>query len=46
MTDPAPASASGLVVWLRLEFQGREDELITLAEGADLVGVTRSAVSN
>lgn len=34
------------VTWLRPEFQGREDELVSLAAGADLVGVTRSAVSN
>jgi len=34
------------VVWLRLEYQGREDELIHLSAAADLVGVTRSAVSN
>ncbi|MEU3050322.1 hypothetical protein ABZ705_28090 [Streptomyces sp. NPDC006984] len=34
------------VTWLRPEFQGREDELINLAAGAALVGVTRSAVSN
>ncbi|MEV0220878.1 hypothetical protein [Streptomyces sp. NPDC050704] len=34
------------VTWLRPEYQGREDELIHLAAGADLVGVTRSAVSN
>jgi hypothetical protein len=34
------------VTWLRPEYQGREDELIHLAAGAELVGVTRSAVSN
>ncbi|MFJ4010274.1 hypothetical protein [Streptomyces sp. NPDC090026] len=34
------------VTWLRPEFHGREDELINLAAGAALVGVTRSAVSN
>ncbi|MGW4042967.1 hypothetical protein [Streptomyces sp. NPDC004721] len=34
------------VVWLRPEYQGREDELIHLAAAADLVGVTRSALSN
>lgn len=34
------------VTWLRPEYQGREDELINLAAGADLVGVTRAAVSN
>lgn len=34
------------VTWLRPEYKGREDELINLAAGADLVGVTRSTVSN
>jgi hypothetical protein len=34
------------VTWLRLEYKGREDELISLAAGAALVGVSRSAVSN
>lgn len=34
------------VTWLRPEFQGREDELITLADGARLVGVSRTTVSN
>jgi hypothetical protein len=34
------------IVWLRPEFQGREDELIHLSAAADLVGVTRAAVSN
>ncbi|MCX5199699.1 hypothetical protein OOK31_38480 [Streptomyces sp. NBC_00249] len=34
------------VVWLRPEYQGREDELVTLADGADEVGVGRAAVSN
>ncbi|MFB6955468.1 hypothetical protein ACFCYB_00170 [Streptomyces sp. NPDC056309] len=34
------------VVWLRPEYQGREEELIHLAAAADLVGVTRSALSN
>ncbi|MER5750635.1 hypothetical protein [Streptomyces sp. NPDC002088] len=33
-------------VWLRPEYKGRESELIHLAAAADLVGVTRSAVSN
>ncbi|GAA0705090.1 hypothetical protein GCM10010193_70160 [Kitasatospora atroaurantiaca] len=32
--------------WLRPEFKGRESELIQLAAAADLVGVTRSTVSN
>ncbi len=34
------------VVWLRPEFKGRDNELVHLAAAADLVGVTRSAVSN
>lgn len=34
------------IVWLRPEYQGRDAELIHLAAAADLVGVTRSAVSN
>jgi hypothetical protein len=34
------------VVWLRPEYQGREADLIHLSAAADLVGVTRSAVSN
>ncbi|MFF9901286.1 hypothetical protein [Streptomyces longispororuber] len=34
------------VVWLRPEYQGRQDELVTLADGARLVGVSRSAISN
>ncbi|MGW0991966.1 hypothetical protein ACWD5V_01330 [Streptomyces sp. NPDC002523] len=34
------------VTWLRPEYRGREDELINLAGGAALVGVSRSAVSN
>jgi len=34
------------VTWLRPEFKGRENELVALAEGARLVGVTRAAVSN
>ncbi|MFE4516794.1 hypothetical protein ACFRMQ_21670 [Kitasatospora sp. NPDC056783] len=34
------------VEWLRADYQGRESELIHLAEGAALVGVTRAAVSN
>ncbi|MDB1090411.1 hypothetical protein PJ985_22950 [Streptomyces sp. ACA25] len=33
------------VAWLRAEYQGREAELVTLSEGADLVGVSRSTVS-
>ena len=32
--------------WLRPEFQGCEADLIHLAAAADMVGVTRSAVSN
>lgn len=34
------------IVWLRPEYEGRESELIHLSAAADLVGVTRSAVSN
>ncbi|MER7047982.1 hypothetical protein [Streptomyces jumonjinensis] len=34
------------VTWLRPEFQGREDELVNLAAAAQLVGVSRSTVSN
>lgn len=34
------------IVWLRPEYRGREDELIHLAAAADLVGVTRAALSN
>ncbi|WP_180685949.1 hypothetical protein [Streptomyces gossypiisoli] len=34
------------ITWLRPEFKGREDELISLAAGGKLVGVSRSAVSN
>ncbi|MDT9689566.1 hypothetical protein Q5762_14705 [Streptomyces sp. P9(2023)] len=34
------------ITWLRPEFKGREDELISLAAGGHLVGVSRSAVSN
>ncbi len=40
MSDPES------VAWLRPEYKGREDELINLAAGAALVGVSRSAVSN
>ncbi|MET8677042.1 hypothetical protein ABZW18_05435 [Streptomyces sp. NPDC004647] len=39
-------TASSSVTWLRPEYEGREDELINLAEGAHLAGVSRSAVSN
>ncbi|WP_275560789.1 hypothetical protein [Streptomyces sp. 5-6(2022)] len=39
-------SDSKAVTWLRPEYKGREDELINLAAGAALVGVSRSAVSN
>ncbi|MFE4869590.1 hypothetical protein [Streptomyces sp. NPDC056682] len=34
------------ITWLRPEFKGREDELITLSAAANLAGVSRSAVSN
>ncbi|MEJ8657070.1 hypothetical protein [Streptomyces sp. MS1.AVA.4] len=40
MSDPKA------ITWLRPEYKGREDELINLAAGATLVGVTRSTVSN
>jgi transcriptional regulator with XRE-family HTH domain len=40
MSDPKA------VTWLRPEYKGREDELVNLAAGAALVGVSRSAVSN
>ncbi|MEW1551334.1 hypothetical protein [Streptomyces tsukubensis] len=43
--DPVEDPRAG-VVWLRPEYRDRPDELITLSEGADLVGVTRAAVSN
>ncbi|MEU6965136.1 hypothetical protein [Streptomyces chrestomyceticus] len=43
--SPSEASADG-VVWLRPEYQGRHDELVTLTDGARLVGVGRSAISN
>ncbi|MGW0731682.1 hypothetical protein [Streptomyces sp. NPDC002851] len=34
------------IIWLRPEFKGREDELITLSAAASLAGISRSAVSN
>ncbi|GGP55801.1 hypothetical protein [Streptomyces abikoensis] len=34
------------ITWLRPEFKGREAELIHLSAAAELVGVSRSAVSN
>ncbi|MGB8946935.1 MAG: hypothetical protein WCD21_42875 [Streptomyces sp.] len=34
------------VTWLRPEYEGRDVELITLADGARLVGVSRTTVSN
>ncbi|MCX4682622.1 hypothetical protein OG413_46410 [Streptomyces sp. NBC_01433] len=43
--SPPGASADG-VVWLRPEYQGRQGELVTLAAGARLVGVSAAAVSN
>ncbi|MFI6700303.1 hypothetical protein ACIBJC_15220 [Streptomyces sp. NPDC050509] len=46
MASESPADDTASVVWLRPEYQNRQDELVTLADGADLVGVTRSAVSN
>jgi hypothetical protein len=44
--SPADPGAAGGVVWLRPEYQGRQGELVTLADGARLVGVSKSAVSN
>ncbi|WP_228984234.1 hypothetical protein [Streptomyces sp. DH12] len=43
---PADPRAADGVVWLRPEYQGRQNELVTLSDGARLVGVTRSAISN
>ncbi|MDN3262875.1 hypothetical protein QWJ26_24325 [Streptomyces sp. CSDS2] len=43
--SPAENCADG-VVWLRPEYQGRQGELVTLAAGARLVGVSAAAVSN
>ncbi|MBW1603533.1 hypothetical protein JJV70_15755 [Streptomyces sp. JJ66] len=43
--SPPEASADG-VVWLRPEYQGRHGELVTLADGARLVGVSKFAISN
>ncbi|MEV6357937.1 hypothetical protein [Streptomyces hydrogenans] len=42
----SPADRAGGVVWLRPEFQTRQTELVTLSDGARLIGVTKSAVSN
>lgn len=41
-----PQVTDDSIVWLRPEFQGHEDDLIHLAAAADLVGITRAAVSN
>ncbi|MEV0373548.1 hypothetical protein AB0I10_27670 [Streptomyces sp. NPDC050636] len=46
MHRTTPSANISSVTWLRPEFVDREDELINLAAGADLVGVSRSAVSN
>lgn len=43
--SPPEDSVNG-VVWLRPEYQGRHHELVTLADGARLVGVTKQAISN
>lgn len=43
---PADLRAADGVVWLRPEYQGRQNELVTLADGARLVGVSKSAISN
>lgn len=42
----SPADRVDGVVWLRPEYQGRQGELVTLAAGARLVGVSAAAVSN
>ncbi|MEW1657918.1 hypothetical protein [Streptomyces sp. NPDC093707] len=42
----SPADRADGVVWLRPEYQGRQGELVTLAAGARLVGVSAAAVSN
>lgn len=44
--NPTQPDQTPGAVWLRPEFQGRDDELANLANGADLVGVGRAAVSN
>lgn len=44
--NPNTANSTTPATWHRPEFQGREKELIHLAAGAKLAGVTRSAVSN
>ncbi|MFJ2819084.1 hypothetical protein [Streptomyces sp. NPDC087294] len=41
-----PGLNTGGVVWLRSEYQERHSELVTLADGARLVGVTKQAISN
>ncbi|MEV7512029.1 hypothetical protein AB0O57_29145 [Streptomyces sp. NPDC091201] len=43
--QPPSAPADG-VVWLRPKYQNRQAELVTLSDGAQLVGVSKSAVSN
>ncbi|MFD4795035.1 hypothetical protein [Streptomyces anulatus] len=47
-SDPSnsPANIADGVVWLRPEYQNRQTELVTLSDGARLVGVSKSAVSN
>ncbi|MFD6324214.1 helix-turn-helix transcriptional regulator [Streptomyces sp. NPDC058442] len=37
---------SETIVWHRPEYRGRDDQLISLAQVANLAGVTRAAVSN
>uniref|UniRef100_UPI003F4994F5 hypothetical protein n=1 Tax=Streptomyces sp. CA-136453 TaxID=3240050 RepID=UPI003F4994F5 len=46
--DPlnSPVDCGDGVIWLRPEYQGRQGELVTLAAGARLVGVSAAAVSN
>ncbi|MFF6903348.1 hypothetical protein [Streptomyces hydrogenans] len=42
----SPVGHAAGVVWLRPEYQNRQHELVTLSDGAQLVGVTKSALSN
>ncbi|MFB6629981.1 hypothetical protein ACFCWY_08805 [Streptomyces sp. NPDC056362] len=43
---PAEHHAADGVVWLRPDYQERQSELVTLSDGAQLVGVSKSAISN
>ncbi|MEU1827178.1 hypothetical protein ABZ502_32720 [Streptomyces abikoensis] len=40
------APATGVLEWIRPEFQERQEELIHLAHAAKIAGVTRACVSN